>query len=107
MPGGNGDARDSAADLRIVVIDYQSGNLRSVAKALEAVGAHPLVSENPSELDTADAVILPGVGSGPAAMQALGVTGPGRSYQEVYNRRQALPRRLPGLATLAGPNRRG
>ncbi len=71
MPGGNGDARDSAADLRIVVIDYQSGNLRSVAKALEAVGAHPLVSENPSELDTADAVILPGVGSGPAAMQAL------------------------------------
>ena len=65
MPGGNGDPRDSAADLRIVVIDYQSGNLRSVAKALEAVGAHPLVSENPSELDTADAVILPGVGSGP------------------------------------------
>ena len=71
MPGGNGTGRDLAADLRIVVIDYQSGNLRSVAKALEAVGARPVVSENPSELDAADAVILPGVGSGPAAMQAL------------------------------------
>lgn len=71
MPGGNGTARELATDIRIVVIDYQSGNLRSVAKALEAVGARPVVTENPSELDAADAVILPGVGSGPAAMQAL------------------------------------
>ncbi len=71
MPAGNGVAPGPAADLRIVVIDYQSGNLRSVAKALEAVGAHPVVTENPSDLDAADAVILPGVGSGPAAMQAL------------------------------------
>ena len=59
------------ADLKIVVIDYQSGNLRSVAKALEAVGTKPLVTENPDELRSADAVILPGVGSGPAAMNAL------------------------------------
>ncbi len=57
--------------LKIVVIDYQSGNLRSVAKALEAVGANPLVTGNAAELASADAVILPGVGSGPAAMQAL------------------------------------
>ena len=42
-----------------------------VAKALEAVGARPVVTENPLELEAADAVILPGVGSGPAAMQAL------------------------------------
>ncbi len=57
--------------LKVVVIDYQSGNLRSVAKALEAVGAAPLVTEDPSELEDADAVVLPGVGSGPAAMRAL------------------------------------
>ncbi len=70
---------DPAGDLKIVVIDYQSGNLRSVAKALEAVGVRPVVTEEPSLLDTADAVILPGVGSGPAAMQALesrGLVGP-------------------------------
>lgn len=62
---------DPAGDLKIVVIDYQSGNLRSVTKALEAVGVRPVVTEEPSLLDTADAVILPGVGSGPAAMHAL------------------------------------
>ncbi len=71
MAGGNGSARATAKDIRIVVIDYHSGNLRSVAKALEAVGANPVVTENPLDVDTADAVILPGVGSGPAAMQAL------------------------------------
>ena len=60
-----------STDLKIVVIDYQSGNLRSVAKALEAVGARPIVTEEAGELVSADAVILPGVGSGPAAMEAL------------------------------------
>jgi glutamine amidotransferase len=55
----------------IVVIDYQSGNLRSVAKALESVGVTPLVTGDPVCLDSADGLILPGVGSGPAAMAAL------------------------------------
>ena len=64
-----------AQDLKIVVIDYQSGNLRSVAKALEAVGASPVVTEDASQIESADAVILPGVGSGPAAMRALETRG--------------------------------
>ena len=57
--------------MKLVVIDYQSGNLRSVAKALEVAGVTPLVTGEPGQLADADAVILPGVGSGPAAMQAL------------------------------------
>ena len=57
--------------LSIVIIDYESGNLRSVAKALETTGVTPLVTGDPSALATADAVVLPGVGSGPAAMDAL------------------------------------
>ncbi|MBM3941745.1 MAG: imidazole glycerol phosphate synthase subunit HisH [SAR202 cluster bacterium] len=57
--------------MNIVVIDYQSGNLRSVAKALESVGVAPVVTGDPGLLDTADGLILPGVGSGPAAMSAL------------------------------------
>ena len=71
------------SSLKIVVIDYQSGNLRSVAKALETVGAAPLVTEDAAELASADAVILPGVGSGPAAMAALkqrGMVEPLRDY---------------------------
>ena len=70
-------------EMKIVVIDYQSGNLRSVAKALEAVGVTPLVTEDLTELHSADAVILPGVGSGPAAMAALdarGLVQPLRDY---------------------------
>ena len=59
------------SDMKVVVIDYQSGNLRSVAKALESVGAHPVVTENPEDVSSAGALILPGVGSGPAAMKAL------------------------------------
>ena len=68
---------------RIVVIDYQSGNLRSVAKALETAGVTPQVTGDPARLRTADAVVLPGVGSGPAAMQALadrGLVEPLREY---------------------------
>ena len=60
-----------AAAPKIVVIDYQSGNLRSVAKALEFAGVSPVVTQRAAELAAADGVILPGVGSGPAAMQAL------------------------------------
>lgn len=55
----------------IVVIDYESGNLRSVAKALETTGVSPVVTSDPAVIARADALILPGVGSGPAAMAAL------------------------------------
>ncbi len=56
---------------RVVIIDYESGNLRSVARAVEKAGVTPTVTSNAAALDTADGVILPGVGSGPAAMDAL------------------------------------
>jgi glutamine amidotransferase len=72
-----------AKPIKVVVIDYESGNLRSVAKALESVGVSPLVTGQASELESADAVILPGVGSGPAAMAALehrGLVKPLRDY---------------------------
>ncbi len=57
--------------MKLVVVDYESGNLRSVSRALESCGATPLVTGDPSDLKDADAVVLPGVGSGPAAMKAL------------------------------------
>ena len=61
-------AKDNPA---IVIIDYESGNLRSVARAVERTGVTPIVTSDPGALDVADGVILPGVGSGPAAMAAL------------------------------------
>lgn len=63
-PSGNGQSR-------IVVIDYESGNLRSVARAVEKAGVVPTVTSDPAALEDADGLILPGVGSGPAAMSAL------------------------------------
>jgi glutamine amidotransferase len=51
------------AGARIGLIDYGSGNLRSVVKALEAVGATPQPIVSGPILEGLDALVLPGVGS--------------------------------------------
>lgn len=45
------------------VVDYGSGNLRSVGKALEAAGARTGLISKPAELEGVDAVVVPGVGA--------------------------------------------
>jgi glutamine amidotransferase len=47
----------------IVIIDYGMGNLRSVQKAFETVGAEAKISSNPDEILSASSVVLPGVGA--------------------------------------------
>lgn len=47
----------------VAVIDYGMGNLRSVQKALEVVGARAVVTHDPEAILKADSVILPGVGA--------------------------------------------
>ena len=47
----------------IAVIDYGMGNLRSVQKALEHVGAKVVVTNDPNLIISADSVVLPGVGA--------------------------------------------
>jgi imidazole glycerol-phosphate synthase subunit HisH len=56
---------------RICVLDYGVGNLRSVEKALEHVGAAARISADPEEVRAADGVILPGVGAFPKAMERI------------------------------------
>ncbi|MGB9927955.1 MAG: imidazole glycerol phosphate synthase subunit HisH [Methanosarcina sp.] len=56
---------------RIVILDYGLGNLRSVQKGLEHVGASPAISGNPEEILAADGIILPGVGAFGDAMKCL------------------------------------
>ncbi|HBE69427.1 MAG TPA: imidazole glycerol phosphate synthase subunit HisH [Planctomycetaceae bacterium] len=48
--------------MKIVIVDYQMGNLRSVQKALEKVGAQAVVSSDAADIQSADKLILPGVG---------------------------------------------
>ncbi len=55
----------------IGIIDYDAGNLRSVSKALEAMGETPVISRDREVLLGADKVILPGVGSFGDAMEKL------------------------------------
>lgn len=53
------------------IIDYDAGNLRSVEKALIALGEHPVITRDPEVLLKADRVILPGVGAFADAMGKL------------------------------------
>jgi len=55
----------------IAVIDYGMGNLRSVQKALEAVGGRAKVTSSPSGILGADKVVFPGVGAFRQAMDEL------------------------------------
>lgn len=48
---------------RLGVVDYGSGNLRSVVKALEAAGAAPRLITSAGEMETIDALVVPGVGA--------------------------------------------
>ncbi len=49
--------------MKLIIIDYGLGNLRSIEKALQYVGAEVEISNNPEAIDRADALILPGVGA--------------------------------------------
>lgn len=53
------------------IIDYGAGNLRSVQKALEAIGEKAVISGDRSVLDGCEKLILPGVGSFGAGMAQL------------------------------------
>lgn len=55
----------------IAVVDYATGNLRSVADALRRVGAEFTLTADPAVLRAADRVILPGVGEASGAMSKL------------------------------------
>jgi imidazole glycerol-phosphate synthase subunit HisH len=55
----------------LAVLDYGMGNLRSVEKALERVGARAEITSDHDRLRAADGLVLPGVGAFPEAMSAV------------------------------------
>jgi len=56
---------------QIVIIDYNMGNLRSVQKAFERVGADAIISNNHEVIKKASKIVLPGVGSFKDGMENL------------------------------------
>ena len=63
------------ADPKIAVLDYGIGNLRSAEKALQYVGADARLVSEAAEVESADAVVLPGVGAFGACARALRESG--------------------------------
>jgi glutamine amidotransferase len=56
---------------RIAILDYGMGNLRSVEKALERAGAEVEITSDRGRAESADGVVLPGVGAFPRAMERV------------------------------------
>lgn len=59
----------------IAIIDYGAGNIFSVKNALDYLGLESALVSDKEAIQNADAVILPGVGAFPAAMEKLAATG--------------------------------
>lgn len=55
----------------IVIIDYGSGNLKSIKNGFSKIGEETIVSQDVHEMEKADALVLPGVGSFGTAMEHL------------------------------------
>jgi glutamine amidotransferase len=67
---------------RIAVLDYGSGNLHSVSRALAHAGAEPLVTGDPSRVAAADALVIPGVGHFGHCVRAIRAKGLDRAIAE-------------------------
>lgn len=61
--------------MRIALIDYGAGNLRSAARALAEAGTIPEITVGPEGLRRADAIVVPGVGAFRPAMARLNAAG--------------------------------
>ena len=69
------------------IVDYRVGNHASVSSAIREIGYRLRISHKPEVLDSADILVLPGVGSFPAAMESISSLGL-RSYLKEKVRQQ-------------------
>lgn len=80
----------------VAVIDYDAGNIRSVEKAVAALGGQVVVTRSPKEILSADHVILPGVGAFGDAMEKL------RKYELTGVIREVTAQKTPFLGICLG-----
>jgi imidazole glycerol phosphate synthase glutamine amidotransferase subunit len=83
-------------DSAVVIVDYGMGNIRSLARALERAGAAVVVSDDPSTIDRASRLVIPGQGAFGQAMERLHA----RSIAPVL--RDAIASRRPILGICLG-----
>lgn len=74
----------------IAIIDYGAGNIFSVKNALDYLGLAGELTSDPEAIRKADALILPGVGAFPSAMQMLHDSGLTNIIQEEAHKKPFL-----------------
>lgn len=57
--------------MKIVILKYNAGNMRSVSFALERIGIEAIITDDADQIISADKVIFPGVGEASSAMNYL------------------------------------
>ena len=80
----------------VAIIDYDAGNVKSVEKAVAALGKHVILTGNPDEILSAEHVILPGVGAFGDAMKKL------NQYGLVDTIRRVIEKQTPFLGICLG-----
>lgn len=55
----------------VAIVDYGVGNIHSISQALEDAGAEVDLTDSSSNLENADAIVLPGVGAFRSAMESM------------------------------------
>jgi glutamine amidotransferase len=61
--------------MKLVIIDYGAGNIKSIQFAFKRLGVDAILSNNIEEIKAADKVIFPGVGEASSAMKMLQESG--------------------------------
>lgn len=61
--------------MKLVIINYGAGNIKSIQFAFKRLGVDAILSNNPEEIKSADKVIFPGVGEANSAMEMLKASG--------------------------------
>lgn len=57
--------------MKVAVIKYNAGNVKSVEIALERLGISPVLTDDPAEILSSDKIIFPGVGEASSAMEYI------------------------------------
>ena len=66
---------DKSERMKLIIIDYGAGNIKSIQFAFKRLGVDAILSSNIDEIKTADKVIFPGVGEASSAMKMLQESG--------------------------------
>ncbi len=70
----------------IAIIDYDAGNLTSVARALSHIGVENIVTNDIRHIESAERIVFPGVGAAGSAMESLKRLGLDNAIKDAFDR---------------------